>query len=99
MTALALMFALQQVNPSPFVILDEVDAALDDANVDRFGEALERLGRERQFLVVTHNHATMARASALYGVHLDESGTSHLVSVRLDGVGENAPASSAQATA
>ena len=88
MTALALMLALQQVNPSPFVILDEVDAALDDANVERFGQVLERLGRERQFLVVTHNHATMARASALYGVHLDESGASHLVSARLAELGQ-----------
>ena len=96
LTALALVVALEQVNPSPFVILDEVDAALDDANVARFTALLQRLGRKRQFLVVTHNHATMAAAATLYGVHLDESGASHLVSVRLDGMKEQgAPAAAA----
>jgi chromosome segregation protein len=86
MTALALVMALSEVNPSPFTIFDEVDAALDDANVGRFGEVLQRLGGQRQFLVITHNHVTMASASALYGVHLDESGCSHLVSVRLEDI-------------
>jgi chromosome segregation protein len=86
LTALALVLALQQINPAPFTILDEVDAALDDANVVRYGEALQRLGRERQFMIITHNHLTMASASALYGVHLDESGCSHLVSVRLQDI-------------
>jgi chromosome segregation protein len=81
-----LVLALQQINPAPFTILDEVDAALDDANVVRYGEALQRLGRERQFMIITHNHLTMASASALYGVHLDESGCSHLVSVRLQDI-------------
>ena len=84
LTAFALVMALEAVNPSPFVILDEVDAALDDANVGRFGSMLQRLGQERQLLVITHNHATMACASTLYGIHLDESGCSHVVSVRLD---------------
>ena len=86
LAALALVLALDEVNPSPFTILDEVDAALDDANVGRFGEMLSRLGRQRQFLVITHNHVTMSHASTLYGIHLDESGTSHLVSVRLEDV-------------
>ena len=86
LAALALVLALDEVNPSPFTILDEVDAALDDANVGRFGEMLARLGRERQFLVITHNHVTMSHASTLYGIHRDESGTSHLVSVRLEDV-------------
>jgi chromosome segregation protein len=86
LTALALVLALQAINPAPFTILDEVDAALDDANVGRFGEMIQRLGRERQLMVITHNHLTMASASALYGVHLDESGSSHLVSVRLQDV-------------
>ena len=86
MTALGLVLALQQINPAPFTILDEVDAALDDANVGRYGEVLQNLGRERQFMIITHNHLTMASASALYGVHLDESGCSHLVSVRLQDV-------------
>ncbi|MGH7777244.1 MAG: hypothetical protein ACREPI_08720, partial [Candidatus Dormibacterales bacterium] len=86
LVALALVLALEEVNPSPFVILDEVDAALDDANVGRFTGLLAELGASRQFLVVTHNHQTMSAASALYGIHLDESGSSHLVSVRLEDV-------------
>jgi chromosome segregation protein len=86
LAALALVLALDAVNPSPFTILDEVDAALDDANVGRFGEMLSRLGTERQFLVITHNHVTMSHASTLYGIHLDESGSSHLVSVKLEDI-------------
>ena len=86
LAALALVLALDEVNPSPFTILDEVDAALDDANVGRFGEMLARLGTQRQFVVITHNHVTMSFASTLYGIHLDESGTSHIVSVRLEDV-------------
>ncbi|MDQ2923006.1 MAG: AAA family ATPase [Candidatus Dormibacteraeota bacterium] len=86
LAALALVLALDEVNPSPFTILDEVDAALDDANVGRFGEMLAQLGSERQFLVITHNHVTMSHASTLYGIHLDESGSSHLVSVRLEDI-------------
>jgi chromosome segregation protein len=86
LAALALVLALDEVNPSPFTVLDEVDAALDDANVGRFGEMLARLGRQRQFLVITHNHMTMSFASTLYGIHLDESGSSHLVSVRLEDI-------------
>ena len=86
LAALALVLALDAVNPSPFTILDEVDAALDDANVGRFGEMLVRLGTERQFLVITHNHVTMSHASTLYGIHLDESGSSHIVSVRLEDI-------------
>ena len=86
LAALALVLALDEVNPSPFTVLDEVDAALDDANVGRFGEMLSRLGAQRQFLVITHNHVTMSHASSLYGIHLDESGSSHLVSVRLEDI-------------
>ena len=86
LAALALVLALDEVNPSPFTVLDEVDAALDDGNVGRFGEMLARLGAQRQFLVITHNHVTMSHASSLYGIHLDESGSSHLVSVRLEDI-------------
>ncbi len=86
LAALALVLALDEVNPSPFTVLDEVDAALDDANVGRFGEMLSRLGSQRQFLVITHNHVTMSHASTLYGIHLDESGSSHLVSVKLEDI-------------
>ena len=99
LAALALVLALDEVNPSPFTILDEVDAALDDANVGRFGEMVARLGLERQFLVITHNHVTMSHASSLYGIHLDESGASHIVSVRLEDIRKPAarPATAAQA--
>jgi chromosome segregation protein len=99
LAALALVLALDAVNPSPFTILDEVDAALDDGNVGRFGEMVARLGSQRQFLVITHNHVTMSHASSLYGIHLDESGSSHLVSVRLDDIRKPATrvASTAQA--
>ena len=86
LAALALVLALDEVNPSPFTILDEVDAALDDANVDRFGRLVARLGAQRQFVVITHNHVTMSYASTLYGIHLDESGSSHIVSVRLEDI-------------
>ncbi|GAC1478889.1 MAG: chromosome segregation protein SMC [Candidatus Dormibacteria bacterium] len=84
LTALAFLFALQAVNPSPFYVLDEVDAALDDANVIRFNRVLKRLSREQQFLIVTHNHSTMAQAEVLYGVTLGEHGISRIVSVRME---------------
>ena len=99
LAALALVLALDEVNPSPFTILDEVDAALDDANVDRFGRMVARLGAARQFLVITHNHVTMSYASTLYGIHLDESGSSHLVSVRLDDIRKPATRAAATTTA
>ena len=99
MAALALVLALDEVNPSPFTVLDEVDAALDDANVGRFGEMVARLGTQRQFLVITHNHVTMAHASTLYGIHLDESGSSHLVSVRLEDIRKPATRSATTAQA
>jgi chromosome segregation protein len=84
LTALAVVLALQQVNPSPFYVFDEVDAALDDSNVLRFTRLLRRLGATQQFLVVTHNHITMAAADALWGVTIDEDGTSSVLGVRFD---------------
>ena len=84
LTALAVVLALQQVNPSPFYVFDEVDAALDDSNVLRFTRLLRRLGAEQQFLVVTHNHITMAAADALWGVTIDAEGTSSVLGVRFD---------------
>jgi chromosome segregation protein len=96
LTALALVMALQEINPAPFTIMDEVDAALDDANVARFGDLIERLGRRRQLMIVTHNHMTMACASALYGIHLDESGCSHIVSVRLEDIQSKRPSPAIQ---
>ncbi len=83
MTAIALLFAIYLVKPSPFCILDEVDAPLDDANIDRFLQLVKRFAKETQFIVVTHNKRTMASADALYGVTQEEDGISKIVSVRL----------------
>ncbi|MHB8718051.1 MAG: chromosome segregation protein SMC [Candidatus Dormibacteria bacterium] len=89
LTALAVILALQQVSPSPFYVFDEVDAPLDDSNVVRFSRLLQRLAVTQQFIVVTHNHVTMAAADALHGVAADEDGVSTVISVRFDaGAGE-----------
>ena len=85
LTAISLLFAIYQVKPSPFCILDEVDAPLDDANIDRFVRVLKEFARETQFVVVTHNKITMAAADALHGVTMPEEGVSQLVSVRVEG--------------
>ena len=84
LTAIALLFALFQTKPSPFCILDEVDAPLDDANVLRFVRTLREMARDTQFLVVTHNKLTMEAASCLYGVTMAEKGVSKLVGVDID---------------
>lgn len=83
MTAVALLVSLFQVHPSPFFLLDEVDAALDDANVGRFNELVLDLARESQFLLITHNKRTIEVADLLYGVTMEERGVSKLVSVEL----------------
>ena len=82
LTAIALLFAIYLVKPSPFCILDEVDAPLDDANIDRFVLLLRKFSRNTQFIVVTHNKKTMEVADCLYGVTMEEPGVSKLVSVR-----------------
>jgi chromosome segregation protein len=82
LTAIALLFAIYLVKPSPFCILDEVDAPLDDANIDRFVLLLREFSRNTQFIVVTHNKKTMEVADCLYGVTMEEPGVSKLVSVR-----------------
>lgn len=82
LTATALLFAIYLVKPSPFCILDEVDAPLDDANVDRFTRILRKFSNNTQFIVVTHNKRTMEAANALYGVTMEEEGVSKLVTVR-----------------
>ena len=86
LTALALLFAVFLTNPAPICVLDEVDAPLDDANVERFCTLLEDMVRETQtrFLVVTHHPLTMARMDRLYGVTMQERGVSRLLSVDLD---------------
>ena len=81
--ALALLVSVFQVRPSPFFLLDEVDAALDDANVGRFNEVVVELARESQFLLITHNKRTIEIADLLYGVTMEEKGVSKLVSVEL----------------
>ncbi|MBI2843608.1 MAG: chromosome segregation protein SMC [Armatimonadetes bacterium] len=83
LTASALLFALLLVKPSPFVLFDEVDAPLDDANVERFAEVLREFSRDSQFIVITHNRATMEASDTLYGVAMQEPGVSKLISVRL----------------
>ena len=84
LTAVALLFAILKVNPTPFCLLDEVDAALDEANVVRFREELKRLARETQAIVITHNRGTTEIADALYGVSMRDDGVSQVLSLRLD---------------
>ncbi|MHC5216986.1 chromosome segregation protein SMC [Enterococcus sp. LJL128] len=88
LTAIALLFSIIRVRPVPFCILDEVEAALDDANVSRFGHYLSDFEDETQFIVVTHRKGTMEAADVLYGVTMQESGVSKIVSVRLEDVKE-----------
>ena len=84
LTAIALLFAIYLVKPSPFCILDEVDAPLDDANIDRFVKMIKRFSNMTQFLVVTHNKKTMEAADNLYGITMQEEGLSTIVSVQMD---------------
>ncbi|MED3561376.1 chromosome segregation protein SMC, partial [Bacillus xiapuensis] len=84
LTAIALLFSILKVRPVPFCILDEVEAALDEANVHRFSQYLKRYSSETQFIVITHRKGTMEEADVLYGVTMQESGVSKLVSVRLE---------------
>jgi len=84
LTSIALIFAVSQVNPPPFLVLDETDAALDEANSRKYGDMLETLSRHSQLIVITHNRETMARANILYGVTMGSDATSKLLSVRFD---------------
>ena len=84
LTAVALIFSIFLIKPSPFCLLDEVDAPLDDANIGRFNEMVREMSAGSQFIIITHNRATMAVADTLYGVTMEEPGVSKLVSVRLN---------------
>ena len=83
LTAIALLFAIQNLKPSPFCLLDEIEAALDDSNVDRFADYLHKLTKSTQFIVITHRRGTMVSADRLYGITMQEKGVSTLVSVNL----------------
>ncbi len=82
-TAIALLFAILQINPAPFCILDEIEAALDDVNVYRFAEYLKKFCKETQFLVITHRKGTMEAADTVYGITMEENGISKLLSIKL----------------
>ena len=86
LTAIALICAIISSNPSPFVVLDEADAALDEANSERLAKILDELSAKTQFIVITHNRASMRRASILYGVTMGDDGVSKLLSIKLDDV-------------
>ncbi|MFA5934100.1 MAG: AAA family ATPase [Candidatus Paceibacterota bacterium] len=84
LTSIALLFAISQVNPPPFLVLDETDAALDEANSRKYGDMIENLSKYSQLIVVTHNRETMSRAQVLYGVTIGSDGASKLLSVKFD---------------
>jgi chromosome segregation ATPase len=84
LTSIALIFAMSQINPPPFLVLDETDAALDEANSRRYGDMLENLAKHSQLIVVTHNRETMSRAGVLYGVTMGSDAVSRLISVKFE---------------
>jgi chromosome segregation protein len=88
LTSLSLLFALLQANPSPFCVLDEVDAMLDEVNVGRFAEALKDLAKRTQFIVITHNRRTIEVADSIYGVSMAPDAASRVLSMRLADVAE-----------
>ena len=90
LTAIAILFSILKLRPMPFVILDEIEAALDEANVGRFAKYLKRFSNETQFIVITHRKPTMELADSLHGVTMQEKGVSKTVSVKLADAVENA---------
>ena len=86
LTAISLLFSILNVRPIPFCLFDEVEAALDEANVDNFGKYLDHYKEKTQFLLITHKKKTMEYANTLYGITMQESGVSKLVSVKLENI-------------
>ena len=84
LASIALLFAMSQVNPPPFIILDETDAALDEANSRKYGDMIEHLAKYSQLILITHNRETMSRAGILYGITMGSDGTSRLLSIAFD---------------
>jgi len=84
LTSIALIFAMSQVNPPPFIILDETDAALDEANSKRYGDMIAQLSERSQLILITHNRETMSRAGVLYGITMGIDGVSRTLSVKFD---------------
>lgn len=82
-TAIALLFAILKINPAPFCVLDEIEAALDDVNVYRYAEYLKKFTKQTQFLVITHRKGTMEAADTVYGITMEESGISKLLSMKM----------------
>jgi chromosome segregation protein len=87
MTAVSLLFAIYMIKPSPFCLLDELDAALDDSNIGRFVQALKDFLAQSQFLIITHNQHSIANSNIVYGVTMPEKGVSKIVSMRLADIG------------
>jgi chromosome segregation protein len=83
LTAIAILFAILKINPAPFCVLDEIEAALDDVNVFRYAEYLKKFAKDTQFLVITHRKGTMEAADTVYGVTMEENGVSKLLSMKL----------------
>jgi len=95
LTAVALLLAMLEVRPVPFCVLDEVDAALDEANIERFSSALRSLAEDIQFVVITHNRGTIEAADALYGVTVGDDAVSRVVSLRIGDLPDGAGAAAA----